>query len=727
MISTVGALASNAPARPKICAVLSGGGARGFAHVGALKALEDMRIRLDCIVGTSMGAVVGGLYASGLSADEITARFAAMDWTRLADDRIDRTELRLRQKEIDFDYPFSLELGVRDGELRLPAGVVGGSRFELTLREWLQPVAAVRDFDNLPIQYRSLSTDLETGQAVVFREGRLFEAIRASMSVPGLFAPVEQQGRLLADGGLVRNLPVDEARGLGADVIIAINIGSPLSPRSKLGSLVGVYQQMINILTEQNVVHQIGLLRERDLLITPDLKDFSFLDFANAMQLLPLGESAVRAASDRLSALSLPADMYAAWRLAAMAPRSDLAPTLKEVRITSLKAVNPAAYAGLLESRVGDRYDPAKVRRDLQRLESRGDFERIDAQLNAQTGSLHFDAREKSWGPNYLRFGLDLSTDFRGDGRFGLSIGHNRTWINRAGAQWRTDLRLGHAQLLRTEFSQPLSASLPLYIAPGYQYERRPVDLYAGEEKALTINLLTQAVGLRLGASLGSWGEVRLGVGQQRYRARITTGAPLLDQLTQESFPREFTERETGAIGELIADQLDHAYFPKQGYRFTLSGFRAFQKPSGTTSPYAFWDADWIGAHTWGAHTVNTRIRAASVKSRAGITRRFAMGGFQEISGLATGQLAGDHLLFGRVTYYWPFGTIDVFGRRAYLGSSLEVGNVWEVRPERITWGRLRRAGSIFLGIDTPLGPAYVAYGRASGGSGAAYLFLGRP
>lgn len=726
--STVSAPAAGAGKRPKVCVVLSGGGARGFAHVGALAALENLRIPIDCIVGTSMGAVVGGLYASGLTADDISQRFAAMDWTRLADDRVDRTELRLQQKAVDFDYPFALELGLRDGALKLPAGVVAGSRFELTLREWLQPAAAIQDFDRLPIPYRSVSTDLESGQEVVLKSGRLFEAIRASMSVPGLFSPVVMDGRLMADGGLVKNLPVDVARGLGADVIIAVNIGTTLSKRNQLDSLLGVYQQMINILTEQNVVNQIGQLRDGDVLVTPDLQDFSFLDFAGAMRLVPLGQAAVMQLAPRLASLSVPPVDYAAWRLAAVLPKPPAAPVVRNIEFSPLERVNPAAYTGMFASRVGEPYDPAKVRSDLRALDSRGDFEHVDARLDPDSGSLVFHAREKSWGPNFFRVGLDLSTEFRGAGRFGLSLGHTRTWLNAAGAYWRNDVRIGYAQSVKTEFVQPFSATSRFYLAPTFSYERRPVDVYVGDERALGVDLATQAFGVRAGASLGSWGDIRIGAGQQRASASIASGGPLLDIVFNNTLPREFKERVTGVLAEVVADQLSHAYFPKSGYRLDLSGFLAAKPETSNGSRYSFWSFDGIHAVTLGAHTLNTRVKAGSVKSASGtVQQRFTLGGFQELSGLNTGQLAGDHLAFARITYYWPFGAADVFGRRSYLGSSVEAGNVWEVKPQSLRWSNLRKGGSVFVGVETPFGPTYLALGRASGGNTAVYLFLGRP
>ncbi len=262
---------AQALSRPRIGLVLSGGGARGLAHVGVLKMLERERIPIDVIAGTSMGAIIGGLYASGMSALQLEKELLAVNWDDVFASRVDRPLLSQRRKEQDFELSPLLEFGMRDGELRAPLGALSGRGLESLLRRYTLPVRGVRDFSQLAIPFRAVATDLETGKPVILGSGDLALAMRSSMSVPGVFAPTEADGRILGDGGLIDNLPVGVARAMGADIVIAVNIGTPLSGRAALSSVTGLTAQMLSILTEQNVERSLALLKPGDVLIAPPL------------------------------------------------------------------------------------------------------------------------------------------------------------------------------------------------------------------------------------------------------------------------------------------------------------------------------------------------------------------------------------------------------------------------------------------------------------------------
>jgi NTE family protein len=277
MLATVGAVTPPSAAgtshtgmpRPKIGLVLSGGGARGFAHVGVLKALEAAHVPVDVVVGTSMGAIVGGLYASGMSPQALETELMGVAWDTLFERRTPRQTLSQQRKEADFDLSPVFQIGFRDGEFRVPSGAVSTRSLEWLLRRYTLHTRHLTSFDALPTPFRAVATNMETGEPVVLANGDLAAALRASMSVPGVFAPLEVDGRLLGDGGLVNNLPVDVARALGTDVVIAVNIGTPLAGRESLGSVLGVSAQMINILTEQNVQRSLATLTRHDLLLAP--------------------------------------------------------------------------------------------------------------------------------------------------------------------------------------------------------------------------------------------------------------------------------------------------------------------------------------------------------------------------------------------------------------------------------------------------------------------------
>jgi NTE family protein len=353
------AQAGDKPSRPKIGLVLSGGGARGVAHVGVLKVLEELRIPIDYVVGTSMGSIVAGAYSTGLSAQEMQRIIEGVRWDRVLQDQPPRPERSIRSKRVDRYNIYGAELGVRDGKLLFPAGAIVGQQLEIFLGSLVGGAVDVRSFDDLPIPYRAIATDVETGGMVVLDRGNLAFAMRASMSVPGVFAPLEIDGKLLVDGGLVRNLPVDVARELGAEVIIAVNLGTPLLKREELASVFGVTAQMINILTEQNVQASLTQLGPKDVLILPELGSFSAGDFTHATDTIPIGERAARKVADQLRRYSLDEKEYAELRAKQLALSRGQTLQVDEVRVDTagLRRVNPEVVKAQIKTKSGDRPD----------------------------------------------------------------------------------------------------------------------------------------------------------------------------------------------------------------------------------------------------------------------------------------------------------------------------------------------------------------------------------
>lgn len=707
-------------AHPKVCLVLSGGGARGLAHIGVLKALEEQRIPIDCIAGTSMGAIVGGLYSAGYRAEALEQLVGGLDWGQLFDDRPPRQELSQQRKEEDFDFPWSFEVGYGGGEFRLPRGAVGGVGFERLLADMTARVSAAEDFAQLPIPFRAVATDMVRGERVVFERGDLARALRASMSVPGAFAPIEVDGRLLGDGGLVMNLPVDVALAMGADVVVAVNIGTPLAPREALSSLVGVTQQMINILTEQNVRDQMAHLSERDVLIAPMLGNLSFLDFPTANQGIAVGYAAASTPEVRrkLAALSLD---ETDWRdhLARRNPPRALEGKLAFVRIEGARHSDAGTLLAQTDSRVGDAVEPTRLERDAARLMGRGDFERVDYRLEREGEKLGavFDVEEKTWGPHFFRLGLSASTDFAGAASFDLLLGHRRTWVNSWGGEWRNQFQFGRTRGLRSEFLQPLGAGGDVFVAPKLEVERRTLDVFQGDHRVAQWQGGFNRAGVDLGMPFGPYGEARLGYAGGRFVADQSIGSLAPDHV-------DFSER--GVTGSLVLDQLDNAAFPRSGWRLAGDFFSARRLQAGPNG-YTRWQLKGLAVASEGRDTwqFGAEFGGFLDRSRIGYSD-FRLGGFQRLSGYRNDQIEGNYLALGKIVYRRREAEITPFGRAAYLGASLEVGNAWADR-DQMRWGGMRHAASVFAAADTPLGPAYVGLGIAQGGHYALYLFLGRP
>ena len=325
---------------PRIGLALSGGGARGLAHIGVLKVLEELRVPVHCVTGTSMGAVVGGAYASGTTPAALEKFVRDTDWEKVFSDRPPRAEVAIQRKMDDYKTLFAPEYGVKSTGLALPKGVVAGVSIEGFLRSLVSPTVSVTDFSKLPIPYRAVAADIETGEAVVLDRGSLPQAMRASMSVPGALAPVEIDGRLLVDGGIADNLPINVARKVCADVVIAVNISTPALKRSEITSALSVAGQLINFLGKVNVDEQLKSLGSRDVLIAPELGDISAGSFERAADAIRIGEEAARAMAAQLQRYSLPPEQYAALRRKQVRERKDLG-MVDEIRFEGLKRTSP--------------------------------------------------------------------------------------------------------------------------------------------------------------------------------------------------------------------------------------------------------------------------------------------------------------------------------------------------------------------------------------------------
>ena len=728
---------TGAQARPRVALVLSGGGARGFAHVGVLKALEAARVPVDMIVGTSMGAIIGGLYASGMKADDLEREILAVDWGGLFNSREPRQLLSQRRKEEDFELSPVLQLGFRNGEFLLPTGAVSSRSLEVLLRRYTLSTRHLESFDQLPTPFRAVATDMETGRAVVMDRGDLSAALRASMSVPGVFSPLSINDRILGDGGLVNNLPVDVARAMGAEVIIAVNIGTPLAGRDTLGTVLGVTTQMVNILTEQNVQASIATLTPKELLLAPQLGKLTSADFDKAEELVKIGNEYAGTVREALALFAVDAPRYASWvqaRSTQALANADRVGRIGAIRFEGVSEERAARLGRALEAEPGQRVDVPKIEADLRKLAVSGDYERIDYTLTRRedngTEDLTINLRENAWGPNYLRVGLDLRTDFQGQGAFNLRISHNRHWLNESGAEWRNRVQLGETLGLYSELYQPLTNSSDRFVAAYVDTSLRRVELYndVGQSIALIQRQGIQA-GVDLGwpmGLLGNVGDMRVGLvaGHRKVTPELIAGVEPQDLVGTLNW------NEVGVRGAVIADPLDFANFPSRGYRAegeVVLGRRSFSGVATGSGSFTRLEGTATGVKTWGVHTLNMGARFAYASQiPVGAADEYALGGFQQLSGYRVGQVAGNYLLFGRATYYQRLPYNVGVARALFVGGSIEAGNAWSERQD-ISARSLRAGGSLFVGADTGIGPLYLSVVSAPKGYTGLYLFLGRP
>jgi NTE family protein len=704
--------------RPRIALVLSGGGARGAAHVGVLKVLEEMHVPVDCIVGTSMGSVVAGAYATGATIDEMEQLLSSVSLADILNDEPPRQEKSIRRKEEDRLNFITPEIGVKNSTLEFQSGVVSGVGLEAFLRKAVN-IKGFVDFDRLPISYRAVATDLANGDMVVLRSGEVANAMRASLAIPAVIAPANINGRLLVDGMVVRNIPVDVGRKLCGDVVIAVNVGTPLMKRAELTSLIAVAQQMVSILTEQNVKESLAQLTDKDVLITVDLEGFNVADFDRMPAIAAAGEKSARSFAKQLARFSLPPQEYAALRARQVTTPVADAHRIDEIRVEGVHRVNPETVIGAMETKVGDTPDAARLSRDMQRIYGSGDFEHVDYRLINEKGKhvLTVDALEKAWGPNYLRFGLTLSSDFTSNSYFNLLGSYRATWLNSLGAEWLNEAQVGRTNRLYTQFYQPLVPSRYFFVAPSLLLERTPVDLYSGQTKVAEFEERIFRGQIDVGSQFTRYGEVRLGVLAGTLQPTLQTGPPQiagsLNRVQQGAFQLR-----------VKIDQLDNLDFPRQGFGFTGSVFDSTSS-LGADDTYTKWDADFVAAYSVNRHSLQVGLKGGGALSGTlPVYDQFSLGGFLQLSGFKTFQLYGSQLAFGRLVYTYQLDR-GAFFRGTYLGASLESGRVRDpvVTTNPSDW---QTGGSLFIAVDTPLGPVYLAYGSATGGNRSAYFFLGR-
>ncbi len=705
--------------RPRIGLVLSGGGARGAAHIGVLKVLEELRVPIDLIAGTSMGSIVGGAYASGQTLPDMIVDVSRIKTETIAKDLPPRQDIAIGRKQEDWLDYFGPQFGYKDGSLRLPKGAITGVALEAVLRD-LALAKGEYDFDQLPIPFRAIATDVVSGQMTVLKSGDLATAMRASMSVPGAIAPVQIDGRLLVDGGLTRNLPVDIARQMGADVIIAVNLGTPLLQRDQITSALSVALQMLNILTEQNVQASLASLQPQDVLILPELGSYSAGDFDNMPSTIPIGEAAARKVAEQLRRYSLPPEQYAAHRAGQVRVLASDTRTVDEIRVDGLERVNQQVVIQSMETRAGAPLDIETLDTDMRRIYGRGDFEHVNYQLidTPDKRVLAVQAVEKSWGPDYMRFGLSLSSDFRGDNAYNLLVNYRRTWLNRLGGEWRNALQLGSDSFLFSEFYQPLVSSQYFFVAPRLQLSRWQADLYDGDQLFARYNVGTELVGLDLGSQFTKYGELRVGVVAGRGDADLQIGSPILG--------RYGIQRDIGAVrARLFVDQLDNVALPRAGYAADIE-VTGNTTALGSTDTYGRWFGTLNTAYSAGDHTLQLALAGGSRVGSYDLPKYdyFSLGGFMRMTGYRDGQLRNDSMAYGRLVYMNRLFKLPLL-EGVYGGLTLEGAQLGQPLVPGGVNGTVGSGGA-FLAIDTPLGPAYLAYGHTLDGNQNVYFYLGR-
>ncbi|MDO7902817.1 patatin-like phospholipase family protein [Pseudomonas sp. K1(2024)] len=706
--------AADAP-RPKVGLVLSGGAARGLAHIGVLKALEEQGVRIDAIAGTSMGAVVGGLYASGYSIEELEHLALTLDWQQALSDAPPRKDVPFRRKQDDRDFLVKQKLSFRDdGSLGLPLGVIQGQNLSLLLESKLAHTADIRDFDKLPIPFRAVATDIASGEKVVFRRGHLPQVVRASMSIPAVFAPVELDGRLLVDGGMVDNIPLDVVREMGVDLAIVVDIGTPLRSRKQLATVVDVLNQSITLMTRRNSEEQLASLGREDILVQPPLSAFGVTDFGRAQDMIDAGYRATRALDARLAGLRRGGDAELA---VARSPRQRT-PVITAIKVENDSKVSDEVIRYYIRQPIGEPLALDRLQTDMGTLYGLDYFDRVQYRVvhKGDDNTLVINARGRRGGTDYLRLGLNLSDDMRGDSAFNLGASYRVNGINRLGAEWLTRAQIGDQQELYSEFYQPLDVGSRYFVAPYLSLGSQNIEATLDNDPVAEYRLERYGFGLNLGRQIGTYGEVRLGVGKAWGEAEVRIGDQSLPKV---SFNEGFYEL------KYSFDTFDNVYFPHSGEDIGLS-LRKFDRSLDSDSDYRQWQFHLDKALSYGANTWVLGGRyGRTLDDTEVVTSSFVLGGARQLSGFRQDSLSGQNISLMRMVYYRrltprAYVPLDL---PLYLGGSLERGRAWN-NDNDFDSGYIN-AASVFLGLETPLGPLNISYGINTEHQKAVYLNLG--
>jgi NTE family protein len=695
--------------------VLGGGGARGAAHIGVLEVLEQLNVPVDCVAGTSMGALVAGAWAAGLSPGAMRAELSLADWADIFQDNPDYAEMNQRTKQLTQRFLPGSESGVSAAGMQAPPGVVAGQKIKLFFNQLVRADAGERDIARLPLPLSIIATDIGNGERVVLRAGSLTQAMRASMSVPGLMAPLVLNGRKLVDGGLVDNLPVREVRErCAADVVIAVNVGSPLLPAEQVSDVLAVSAQVIALLTEQNVQQSKASLGAGDIYIQPDLVGLTAADFARHREAADRGHSAAQAQAAALARLAVPAAEYMQWhrRLADTRPEQ---PRVDEIQIVGLQRGNTEVVARHLSQRSGEPLNTRVLNRDLLRAFGDGFYEGVDYQLlnerNRQV--LRITPVEKRWGPDYLRLGLSLNSNLSQGSQYSLRAGYQKTWLNRLGAEFQATVEIGSTSGASLEFYQPLDSAQTWFAEALASYRGIRTDLFLDDRRVAEYRVGTGSAELRVGMNLGLLGQTTLGWRNNHYRADVETG--------QNIFPNQ-QANDGGWLFSLDLDQRSGLYFPYRGWMSKLQWFHSQHQEYGRLAMEGRWAVP-LGAWVLAARAAYT----GSTDGELPLYDAASLGGFLNLSAFANGQLLGDstrytHLRTERIIGRLPMGLRGDMR----LGLALEAGKVGKPYTELNRRGWLNSA-TLYVGGETPLGPVYLGIGHSTQGATNAYLSIGAP
>jgi len=707
--------------RPRIGVALGGGGARGIAHVRILRQLEALHIPVDCIAGTSAGALVGALYASGKTPAQIEQVVLETNWMAMFSDTLPRRERSLQRKGDDYEQlaPIGIGVGGQGKRFQLAGGMAQGERLIALFETATGGSRVSGNFDDLSIPFRAIATDLNTGEAVILDHGSLPMAMRASMSLPGIFRPISIDGRVLLDGGVSNQVPINVVRAMGADRVIAVDVGTPLSELDRDASLVDVIGQLSGFLTTRNAQQQLDTLGPQDLLISPELTGkVATGDFDKAPEALEIGQQAADRAAPALRAFSQPEPAYQRW----YATRSQRAAQAAPAPIAFIEMRNHTRYAdalllSYLPVEIGKPLDSKGMQEGALRaygMDTLASISYEEARRDGQVGVV-ITAFEKPNGPAYLEAGWTLSNDLDGNHESNLRAGLLFAPLSPYGAEARVSVQVGSEPAIKGSYYHPFDVGNRYAFETAGGYETRSFNVFDDDgNKTSRFRVQRFGAGVDLARNVSNVMTLRVGLERYTGNARMDIGSP---QVPRISF-------DEGALtANATYDNIDSLYFPRDGFLVNLGTYQSFEG-LGADSRFGQINLDAVGAFPFGSSAVQLGLRYHVTSSGiAPLQNLYRLGGRWRLAGFQQNQLTGQDYALGFVGYTYELG--KVLGRSAQVGGTVEYGNAWQRRSD-ISLSDGIWNGSLFLGFDSWIGPLIFGMGMREGGDRVVFIELGQ-
>jgi NTE family protein len=645
-----------------------------------------------------------------------------IDWQRIFRREQQRRYQPMSVKRENRTVSNKLEFGLDEQGLIAPRGLIETQQVESLLRNMVASQSGVEDFDRLPIPFRAVATDLKTGDMVVFASGDLPTAMRASMSVPGAFAPVEVGDRLLVDGGIKRNLPVDVARETCADVVIAVAVAPTASPVEQMRSATGSIGRMVEIMIRDNVRASLASLAPGDVALEITLDGVTSADFHLAPAAIEQGERAARAAATRLAALSVPPGEYAAWRAAHSRPPPATDPRVAAVRFEGVDPDTAAWLANRVLTRPGEPLNASRIADDALRIYATGAYESVRHDITGpdDAPTVVFFPVLKSWGPTFMAFDYGVETSLEGNPLLVASALMRRTWPESGGREWRVLAQFGAETRLETDLRTNLGATRRTFILPRVGWYDQREDVFIDNEHVATYDERSLYAELRGGLELGTSGDLQVGLFRRRDDVLLDIGLPGLPEL------RNY--QDGGYLVEYERDTRDSDLWATRGSRQRIE-FQAAHTALGAETDWRSLLIELNESRVLGRALLFLDVAGGTAfGTDVPFHQTFRLGGPGALSGLEYGALRGAEFGYLQAGMGWRLVDVDpLLGMTLFAGGALEAGNVWDGFDDSNSTTGVHLGGRVFLGGNTPFGPVSLSLGYVDSGEFALFLGLGRP